>query len=63
MNKSTTQTKNNQKEETKATTSDLSNASPFEVEIQKKIRNKQKKLREIMELKEKAKAKDFTATD
>lgn len=66
MKASTTQPKNNnnQKEETKILSSEnAANLTPFEVEIAKKIRNKEKKLREINELREKAKAKDFKATD
>lgn len=64
MKASTTQPKNNQKEETKILSSEgSSNLTPFEVEITKKIRNKEKKLREIIELRDKAKSKDFKPTD
>jgi len=64
MKASTTQPKNNQKEETKILSSEgSSNMTPFEVEITKKIRNKEKKLREIIELRDKAKSKDFKPTD
>jgi predicted pyridoxine 5'-phosphate oxidase superfamily flavin-nucleotide-binding protein len=64
MKASTTQPKNAQKEETKILSSDKdSNMTPFEVEITKKIRNKEKKLREITELRDKAKSKEFKPTD
>lgn len=63
MKASTTQPKSNQKEETKILSSENSNMTPFEVEITKKIRNKEKKLREINDLRDKAKAKDFKPTD
>ena len=63
MKASTTQPKSNQKEEAKILSNAEANMTPFEVEITKKIRNKEKKLREINDLRDKAKAKDFKATD